>query len=70
MNFRKKCDRSGAQHQYFRIFFKIKISYLDYWHDSHGIPRNFYDLLEFVIVDQLFSNVPIPLRVHVKEQGN
>ena len=40
----------------------------DHWFDSHGIPRNF-DLREFLIVDQLLSTLPVPLCVHIKEQG-
>ena len=40
----------------------------DHWFDSRGIPRNFDDLREFLIVDQLLSTLPVPLRVHIKEQ--
>ena len=29
MHFRKKCNHSGAHHQYFLIFFQIKISYIE-----------------------------------------
>ena len=39
-----------------------------HWFDSRGIPRNFDDLREFLIVDQLLSTLPVPLRVHIKEQ--
>ena len=40
----------------------------DHWFDSRGIPRNFDDLREFIIVDQLLSTLHVPLRVHIKEQ--
>ena len=40
----------------------------DHWFDSSGIPRNFDDLREFLIVDQLLSTLPVSLCVHIKEQ--
>ena len=40
----------------------------DHWFDSRGIPKSFEDLREFLIVDQLFSIMPVPLRMYIKEQ--
>ena len=40
----------------------------DHWFDSRVIPRNFDDLREFLIDDQLLSTLPAPLRVYIKEQ--
>ena len=37
----------------------------DYWFDSRGIQKNFNDLREFLITDQLLSTVPIPVRLHI-----
>ena len=40
----------------------------DHWFASRGIPKGFEDLREFLIVDQLLSIVPVPLRMYIKEQ--
>ena len=49
--------------------FAIQLGRLfDQWFDSHRIPRNFDDLCKFLIVDQLLGTLPVPLRMHIKEQ--
>ena len=35
----------------------------DHWFDSREIPKNFDDLREFLIVDQLHSTLPVPLNI-------
>ena len=40
----------------------------DYWTDSRSVLRNYDNLREFIIVDQLLSTVPPLLRIHIKEQ--
>ena len=64
-NFRSAKIGSSDTYQQFAVQLGRLI---DHWFDSRGIPRNFDDLREFLIVDQLLSTLPVPLCVHIKEQ--
>ena len=48
--------------------FSVQLGRLfDHWFDSSGIPWDFDDMCEFLIVDQLLSTLPVPLHMHIKE---
>ena len=64
-----KAARIGSGETYQQFVVQLGCLF-DQWFDSRGIPKSFEDLWEFLIVEQLLSIVPVPLRMYIKEQDN
>ena len=65
-DFRSSKLGEGETYQQFVISLGRK---LDYWIDSVKLEKNFDALREFLILDQLISNVSPELRIFLKEKG-